>query len=255
MATDEDPLGRHNDAAGAAPARPKGPHSVRILIADDHALFRKGLTLLLSQLYPNAQVVGAADADEAFTLLSGDAPFDLLLLDLSMPGMPGIGGIKRFVTSAPQTPVVILSAYCDAASVIRSIDMGARGYILKSATDEVFKNAVSLVLSGETYIPSVVIASVDKTNQLVPDALRNLGAENPLRTLTRRQRDTLALVMEGQSNKEIARSLGLLESTVKAHVKVILHKLKAANRTQAAMIATELGWPRGPCEPRPTPPD
>lgn len=226
---------------------------MRILIADDHALFRKGLTLLLSQLYPDAQVVGAWDADEAFDLLDSETPFDLLLLDLSMPGMAGIGGVKRFVNRAPQTPVVMLSAYCEPASVIRSIDLGARGYILKSATDEVFKNAVSLVLSGETYIPSVVIASVNKSGHFVSDTLGNLRAENPLRSLTRRQRDTLALVMEGQSNKEIARNLGLLESTVKAHVKVILHKLKAANRTQAAMIATELGWPRDPNASGPAP--
>lgn len=191
-------------------------------------------------------MVSAPDARLAFELLADDSPFDLLLLDLSMPGMAGIGDTKRFVKRAGRTPVVILSAYCEPANVIRAIELGARGYILKSATDEVFKNAISLVLSGETYIPSVVISSVNKAAHPLPESLASLAAENPLRLLTQRQRDTLDLLMDGLSNKEIARNLGLLESTVKAHVKVILHKLKAANRTQAAMIATELGWPRGP---------
>ena len=217
---------------------------MHILIADDHALFRKGLTLLLGQIFPDAEVVSVPNADEAFELLHSDTSFDLLLLDLSMPGMAGIEDIGRFAKRAGRIPVVILSAYCEPANVIRAIELGARGYILKSATDKIFKNAISLVLSGEVYIPSVVIANVNQTAQSLPSSLANLTAENPLRSLTPRQIDTLALVMEGQSNKEIARNLGLLQSTVKAHVKVILHKLKAANRTQAAMIATELGWPR-----------
>jgi DNA-binding NarL/FixJ family response regulator len=219
---------------------------MRILIADDHALFQKGLSLLLKQLYPDAEVTAAPDADRALERLPAEPPFDLILIDLSMPGMSGVADVTRFVEQAGDAPVVILSAYCDAQTVIRAIDCGASGYILKAASDEVFKNAVSLVLSGETYVPSVVIASVNRSAGPLPDSMKHLEAENPLRSLTQRQRDTLALVMDGLSNKEIARNLGLLESTVKAHVKVILQKLKAANRTQAAMIATDLGLPREP---------
>ena len=217
---------------------------MRILIVDDHALFRKGLTLLLAQLYPNAEIVGAKDADKAIELLDKDREFDLIILDLAMPGMVGVAGIKRFAKKCPRSHIVIISAFCDASDVMRSIQYGAHGYILKSATDVVLENALSLVLSGETYIPSEVINTVNRVRHAPPEALSNLPVDNPLRLLSQRQRETLALLIEGQSNKEIARNLGLLESTIKAHVKVILHKLNANNRTQAAMIATELGWPR-----------
>ena len=219
---------------------------MRIMIVDDHALFRKGLTLVLSQLYPEAEILGEKDADSAFDRLEDVQPLDLLLLDLSMPGMAGVVGIRRFVKRCPRTHIVILSASCEPSEVMRAIQYGAHGYILKSATDVVLKNALTLILSGETYIPSIVINNVNKVCNPLPSAISELPANNPLRSLSPRQRDTLALLMEGQSNKEIARNLGLLESTVKAHIKVILHKLNASNRTQAAMIATELGWPRDP---------
>jgi len=223
---------------------------MRILIADDHALFRKGLALLLRRLYPDVEIVEASDADQAITRLDEGAAPDLLLLDLSMPGMSGVAGIMRFTQKAPQLPVVILSAHSEPDEILRAINLGARGYILKSSSEEVLKHATSLILSGEIYMPSSVLGNISAAPaKPLPEPLANLSKDNPLRSLTGRQRDTLALLVEGQSNKEIARNLGLLESTVKAHVKVILQKLNAANRTQAAMIAADLGWPRD-CHPR-----
>lgn len=226
------------------------PQPMRVLVADDHALFRKGLALLLRRLYPDAEIVEAADADQAMTRLDEGAAPDLLLLDLSMPGMGGVAGITRFLQKAPQVPVVILSAHSEPGEILKAINLGARGYILKSSSEEVLKHATSLILSGEIYMPSSVLGSINTApGKPLPEMLANLPKDNPLRSLTGRQRDTLALLVQGQSNKEIARNLGLLESTVKAHVKVILQKLNAANRTQAAMIAADLGWPRD-CRPR-----
>lgn len=217
---------------------------MRVLIADDHTLVRRGLHLLLTKIYPEAEVEEASDIDAALRLIAARPEFDLVLCDLAMPGMEQLKGLQLLGQKLPGVPVVILSAISHSEDIVRAIEQGARGYILKSASDETFRHAVSLVLSGEIYLPSE--AFLDRQQRWV-GARGAAGAEfapgNPLSSLTERQRDVLSLLMAGQSNKEIARNLGLLESTVKAHVKIILGKLDAANRTQAAMIAAELGWP------------
>lgn len=217
---------------------------MRVLIADDHALVRRGLHLLLTKIYPEAEVEEASDIDSALRLIAARPEFELVLCDLAMPGMEQLKGLQLLGQRLPGVPVVILSAISNSEDIVRAIEQGARGYILKSASDETFRHAVSLVLSGEIYLPSE--AFLDRQQRWV-GARGAVGAEfapgNPLSSLTERQRDVLSLLMAGQSNKEIARNLGLLESTVKAHVKIILGKLDAANRTQAAMIAAELGWP------------
>lgn len=220
---------------------------MKVLIADDHTLFRRGLRLLLSKLYADIEVVESADADGALRLADEQPDLDLVLCDLAMPGMEHLRGLQALAERLPRTPIVILSAISNPEDIVRAIESGARGYILKSASDETLKHAVSLVLAGETYLPSD--AFLDRQRRWVGtggnqgQGLR-LSEDNPLSNLTPRQRDVLTLLMGGQSNKEIARNLGLLESTVKAHVKIILNKLNAANRTQAAMVAADLGWPQ-----------
>lgn len=217
---------------------------MRVLIADDHTLVRRGLHLLLTKLYPETEVVEASDVDSALKAAAAQPQLDLVLCDLAMPGMEQLKGLQALHERLPGVPIVILSGISNPDDIVRTIEQGARGYILKSASDETFRHAVSLVLSGEIYLPSD--AFLDRQQRW----LGTRGAPgtafapgNPLGSLTERQRDVLTLLMGGQSNKEIARNLGLLESTVKAHVKIILGKLEAANRTQAAMIAAELGWP------------
>lgn len=218
---------------------------MKVLIADDHTLFRRGLRLLLSKLYDDIEVVEAADADGALRIAEEQADLDLVLCDLAMPGMEQLKGLQALARHLSKAPIVILSAISNPDDIVRTIESGARGYILKSASDEMLKHALSLVLAGETYIPSD--AFLDRQRRWVGGSgnppLR-LPSDNPLSTLTPRQRDVLTLLMGGQSNKEIARNLGLLESTVKAHVKIILSKLNVANRTQAAMVAADLGWPQ-----------
>jgi len=218
---------------------------MRILIADDHTLFRRGLRLLLSMLYPEAEIVEAADADGALAAAKTDPAPDIVLCDLTMPGMAQLAGLTALREARPDLPVVMLSANPNPDDIVRCIEAGARGYILKSSNDATLKNAISLVLAGETYLPSE--AFLDGQRRWIGSRADRPAADfapgNPLAALTERQRDVLTLLMAGQSNKEIARTLDLLESTVKAHVKVILDKLDAANRTQAAMVATELGWP------------
>lgn len=217
---------------------------MRVLIADDHTLVRRGLHLLLAKLYPEVEVLEAADADAALAAAEAAPQLDLVLCDLAMPGMEQLKGLEALRRRLPDVPVVILSAISNPEDIVRTIERGARGYVLKSASDDTFRHALSLVLSGEIYLPSEAFLDRDRRwvgGRGAPAA--EFAASNPLSSLTERQRDVLTLMMTGQSNKEIARNLGLLESTVKAHVKIILSKLDAANRTQASMIAAELGWP------------
>lgn len=222
---------------------------MRILIADDHALFRRGLSLVLADLFPGVEVLQARDLDEALAAASASQALDLMLLDLAMPGMGGAGGdrfagLSRVGKSLPGVPVVMLSAYSQPEEIARAVELGVRGYIPKGASESVLKHAISLVLAGEVYVPPSVLSTLRHVRKGVQRETVNgvaPGSPGPLEQLTPRQRDTLELIMLGQSNKEIARSLSLLESTVKAHVRVILQKLKATNRTQAARIAVDLG--------------
>lgn len=231
--------------------------SEKILVADDHTLFRRGLKLLLAKLFDGVDVVEAGDCEEALAALRDNPEIDLILLDLSMPGMEGFDGLERIREQAPDASVVMLSAYKDTAGIRESIRRGARGYLLKSFNEDSLKHALSLILSGETFVPSSIFAEGDEPAPVSMSGgeAAEFSPDNPLSTLTKRQRDVLALMMDGQSNKMIALNLGLLESTVKAHVKVILNKLNAANRTQAAMIAAALGLPHGEGGGDPSPPE
>ena len=212
---------------------------MRILIADDHALFRRGLSLLLHQLYPDAELAEAIDIAGALALGDRLAQCDVVLLDVTMPGMEGFAGVERLHAAAPAARIVMLSASADLPSIRKAMAAGARGYVLKSRSGETLRHAIALVMAGEVYVPPVVLAELDR-----PQGGSELPADSPLRSLTERQRQTLLLLVQGLSNKEIARQLGLLESTVKAHLKVILKKLGAGNRTQAALLATQMGLGR-----------
>jgi len=231
----------------------------RILVADDHTLFRRGLKLLLVSLFEGVEVVEAGTVDEALNKLDSEESYDLLLLDLAMPGMEDFEGLKRLQACRPDLPTIMLSAMTAVDNIVESIRLGARGYILKSCSDESLKHAISLVLSGEIYVPAQVLSEPREDLQSFEAVSSpSMPADNPLSSLTERQLEVVALLMDGCSNKEIGRALGLLESTVKAHVKVVLTKLNAANRTQAAMTAASLGLQRGhaadhslPAEPQP----
>ena len=217
---------------------------MKVLIADDHTLFRRGLALVLSKMYEPIDILEASDIESAIAQAESGG-CDLILLDIAMPGMENLRGLEELKRRFPNVLIVILSATGDTETIRNAIERGARGYVLKSSSDTALKHALSLALAGEIYIPSSALTMGSRRGFSAEAALR-LPEDNPLSTLTERQLDVLTLLMRGLPNKEIARSLGLLESTVKAHVKVILDKLAASNRTQAAMIAAGLGWPPEP---------
>lgn len=223
-----------------SPPAAKAGGTLHVLIADDHALLRSGLGLVLENAFPAVKLHHAGDLPQALELLGRSPALDLILLDLKMPGMDGFEGLRQVCQLAPQTPVAIVSAYSDRELISEALKAGAKGYIPKASSESVLRHAVSLLTEGGTYIPPEILDGSDRD---AAPAAPGLAAESPLRRLTPRQLDTLALLVEGCSNKEIARRLGVIESTVKTHVKIILRKLGVANRTQAAMLANQLGWP------------
>jgi len=211
---------------------------MKLLVVDDHPLFREGLRTVLDALGSDVKVTEARDFSEALSALQPGADFDLILLDLRIPGMDDISGIKQLRDRAPDVPVVVVSAVEDRRVVAEAFQHGAIGYIPKTSNSEVMINALKLVLAGGKYLPPIMAGAYD-TGLGTGTADGTRPSDMP--RLTRRQRDVLALIGHGKSNKEIADTLGLAEGTVKIHVTAILKALKASNRTQAAIAAANMG--------------
>lgn len=197
-----------------------------ILIADDHDLVRDTIAAYLDHV-EGFSVLTASSLDQALTVLAGDHPTDLVVLDYNMPGMGGLDGIDAVRTRHPQTKVVLMSGIATPEIAQEAVRRGASGFIPKSLSANSMVNAIRFVLSGETYFPHDFAAT---------------PAENATQSfmgLSPREMQTLEQLCLGLSNKEIARAFGLQEVTVKLHVKKILAKLGVSNRTQAALLAKE----------------
>ncbi|CCG42255.1 response regulator transcription factor [Magnetospirillum molischianum] len=224
---------------------------MRILVADDHKLVRDGLRPFLRELDSEAEIIDAASLEEAVAAIEGAPRPDLVLLDLMMPGMTGLDGLTRIKTLAPGIPVVIVSGYSSRDHVQAAVQAGAAGFIPKTVGGNAMVNALRLVLSGETYLPS---SSFFETTGSAPAAVRQTGAPPPFDRLSRREGEILAQLIEGRTNKEIAQALNLQEITIKVHLRNVYRKIGAANRAQAVRIALQSGWdipPIAPSLPRP----
>lgn len=217
-----------------------GSRTVRLLIVDDHPLFRVGLWHLLNQLAEEIQIVEASNVEQALEQLAG-APFDIILVDLMMPGMGGFEDLRSICEKAAGTPVVVVSVRERAEDVKNAITSGARGYIPKSSSPEVLVQALKLVLSGGVYLPPHLLGVQPGMAASASSVAREtFPAKGVLGRLTPRQREVLALLAEGKSNKEIASELGLAAGTVKIHVSSIFKALNVNNRTLAVIAANEL---------------
>jgi DNA-binding NarL/FixJ family response regulator len=207
---------------------------MKILICDDHALFREGLELVIGQLDPGAALVGVGDAESALERVADDG-FDLVLLDLRLPGMDGFTALARLRSEFPDVPVVLLSASERCEDVRAALDGGAAGFIPKSTRGAVLLSALRLVLSGGVYVPPLVMEG-EAAAPIPSGAPREGGAH-----LTERQVEVLRLLARGLTNKDISRVLGIAEGTVKTHVLRIYEGLGVSNRTEAAMQMRALG--------------
>jgi len=210
----------------------------RFVIADDHPLFRGALRQAVSALYPGAEINEAGTFEEASALLDQGSDTDLVLLDLTMPGVRGFSGLMYLRSQYPSVPVMIVSANDDPAVIRRCMDFGASGFIPKTLSAERMRAAIGSVLDGGVWTPPDVdmSASADKETD---DVLARLA------TLTPQQMRVLMMLSEGLLNKQIAYELGVSEATVKAHVSAILQKLAVESRTQAVIAASkiEIGQP------------
>ncbi len=218
---------------------------MKILIADDHELFLKGLEIILTDFNPSADLVKAKNYTEMADIISKEQDFDLVLTDLAMPGGVWLEALKEIHEKLPETPIIILSAVFEKEIVQKTLDLGASGYIPKTSSNAVILSAVNLVLSGGVYIPAELlketpVASLGdlKKIEIIPE---NIDLREKIKILSPRQLDVLKLIAEGKSNKQIAYELGLTEGTVKLHVTAILKILNVYNRTGAVAQATTLG--------------
>lgn len=218
---------------------------MKILLVEDHALFREGFRLLLQQIDAQAHILEAGDARSAFACASAHDDLGLVLLDLGLPDMPGLDVISEFRERFPACPVVVLSGSDDRDTVMASLDRGAMGFIPKASNSQLLMGALQLVFANGVYIPpSVLLRPAGSATNANSTALNHArGASQPSELgLTERQVEVLRLLVQGQSNKLIARKLDLAEATVKAHVTAVLRALKVTTRTQAVLAVGELGW-------------
>jgi len=216
---------------------------MKVLVIDDHVLVREALRGVLRDSLREAEVAEAPDWRHARLQLEKNPDFDLVLLDLGLPDRDGFEALTELREGYPAISIVVLSGRHDRESVARALDLGALGYIPKSASREVMLSALNLVVSGGMYIPPVILGHRDAVpinRPAVDPASQNPGSGADL-GLTGRQLDVLALLMQGKSNKAICRVLDLAEPTVKNHVSAILRALKATNRTEAVIAARARG--------------
>ncbi len=206
---------------------------MHILLADDHPLFAEALRRLIKRSMPASSLTTAGDLESAHRALSGAERVDLIILDLQMPGVEGFDGVERTVALFPTIPLVVISGAATAANVARAIQLGARGFFPKTMSPNVLAAALQVVTAGGTYVPADYAQAQTRTPRL-PE-------------LTPREREILTLLVSGQSNKEIARTLDLQEITVKFHVRNIFRKLNVRNRVEATNAARRLDLvPAGP---------
>lgn len=206
---------------------------VKLLIVDDHPLFRDGLAALLQQASPDNMVVQATSAEEALQLVD-EQIIDAVFMDLVMPGLCGEPAIREFARRHPDVPVIVLSSSENPSDVRRVLNAGASGYIPKSATAQTVVSALTLVLSGNIYVPPLLVSAATRA----ADSAAN-GGQRSLTQLTDRQVDVLKYLRDGLSNKEISAHLGIAEKTVKVHIAAIFKTLNVVNRTQAAKFLHE----------------
>jgi DNA-binding NarL/FixJ family response regulator len=216
---------------------------MKVLLVDEHTLVRQGFAMLLSDFQSDMEIIEARGAEQAIELCEAKGTFDLVLLDLMMEGMNGLEVLDVLGERLPGVPIVIISASESRVTILAAFQRGAKGYIVKSSTAETFKLALRLVLLGEHYVPPHVMGSGQGPSLGALDhSVSQTAGGARCKGLTPRQREVLALLAEGQPNKEIARNLGMLAGTAKVHVRAIFRKLEVNNRTTAVFVGIRLGY-------------
>jgi len=228
---------------------------MKVLLIDDHPLILSALQSVIQGLSDDVTVVGAGSAREARAVLKADADFDFVLLDLQLGDADGFDVLTEFRSKYPALPVVVVSASDRSSDVIRSIDLGAMGYVPKRASNETLFEALRMVMSGGIYVPTMTLGSetslpmppgdtVPSVLRVVRDQAQDGGPQGQQAFealgLTPRQTEVLALLLQGKPNKLIARELKLSVETVKDHVAAVLRALNVSSRTQAVLAVSQM---------------
>lgn len=209
---------------------------MRLLIADDHELLRDTLRSFLER-QKDIELCTVGDLDGVIALLAQGENYDLVLLDYTMPGIDGLEGLQRLLDLPNGPAVVLISGIADMQVALQAMRMGARGFLQKSMPAQSLLNAIRFMGTGERFLPvDDILGYLDRRQQAIKDKPAPAAI-----SLTPRETEVLAALCNGLTNKEIARALNLSEPTIKLHVKTLYRRLGATNRTQAAMIARNLG--------------
>jgi DNA-binding NarL/FixJ family response regulator len=209
------------------------PPAVKLLLIDDHSIMRAGLAALLTQTKADIEILEAGDAAGGIREVDAHDDLDAVFLDLNMPGEDGMSALREIGKRRPDLPVILLSSSENPEHVRQALAAGALGYLPKSASPQTLISALQLVLSGEVYVPQIMLRTdASEASDRPPTAIINFSIP-----LTERQIDVLKLLGRGISNKEIGRELLVSERTVKAHVTAIFKSLGVVNRTQAVEAA------------------
>lgn len=219
---------------------------MKLLLVDDHPLFREGVALLLRSIESEVEVLEAGSCEDALELIAGTRGIDIVLMDLQLPGASGLDAIRAIRERFPEIPVVAVSSSEDKATVLEALDAGAMGFVPKSSTSSVLKAALKLIMAKGIYLPpSVFLGEATRAAPVstpIPAAARRHGTITPETLgLTPRQSDVLFRILQGKSAKLISRELGLSSSTVKVHTTAVLRALNVTTRTQAIVTAGKLG--------------
>ncbi len=230
---------------------------MKVLLVDDHPLILSALKAVIEGLGEQFKVSGASSAREARNALRQDDTFDLVLLDLQLGDADGFSLLIELRAAYPALPVVVVSASDRASDVIRSIDLGAMGFVPKRSSNETLSDALRMVMSGGIYVPPMSIGSgappVERRRGESKNVVHKEATDSGFQTqpsladlrLTPRQTDVLALLLKGNPNKLIARELGLSVETVKDHVAAVLRALGVSSRTQAVLAVSQMSQQHG----------
>lgn len=210
------------------------PSGYKFVIADDHPLFRGALKQALAGLAGVGTILEAGDFDATKTVITANEDIDLVLLDLAMPGASGLSGLISLRGIHSGVPIVVVSAYDDPETIRRALELGASGFISKSASMEDIRGAVRTVLSGGIAAPAGIDLGVERDPE-ISDLIKRL------QSLTPQQTRVLSMLAEGKLNKQIAYELSVSEATIKAHVSAVLQKLEVDSRTQAVILLSRIG--------------
>ena len=220
---------------------------MKVLLVDDHPLILSALQTVIQGLGDDVEVTGAGSARQALDTLKADAGFDLVLLDLQLGDANGFDVLNQMRETYPALPVVVVSASDRASDVIRSIDLGAMGFVPKRASNDTLTEALRLVMSGGIYVPPMTLgfdggATVEPASQVAAHADADYQKAPSLEALglTTRQKDVLLLLLQGKPNKHIARELNLSVETIKDHVAAVLRALGVSSRTQAVLAVSQM---------------